>query len=154
MLAHLKMASRGPRDASSTNCTEFGDQLNGRTIIEDNLNVPCAMYLDIPDLNDLHGFHDTRNFIFDILEVQTFQTYNTCWVLWALCILVFLYFCICAIQIWNSENGIFDIRAVFCLMMGLLNTFIGEYMKVAMLQIWKSGRCAAESIADQDKHLG
>ena len=109
---------------------------------------------DLHDFHDIYDLHDTRNVIFDILEVQTFQTYNTCWVLWALCILVFLYFCICAIQIWNSENGIFDIRAVFCLMMGLLNTFVGEYMKVAMLQIWKSGRCAAESIVDQDKHLG
>ena len=27
----IKMAPRGPRDASSTNCPEFGDQLNGRT---------------------------------------------------------------------------------------------------------------------------
>ena len=30
--AAQKMASRGPRDASSTNCPEFGDQLNGRII--------------------------------------------------------------------------------------------------------------------------
>ena len=31
----IKMASRGPRDASSTNCPEFGDQLNGRTFMTD-----------------------------------------------------------------------------------------------------------------------
>ena len=42
------MASRGPRDASKTNCPEFGDQLNGRTS-----HVPCAtrmsyfIYLDL-----------------------------------------------------------------------------------------------------------
>ena len=35
----MKMGSRGPRDASSTNCPEFGDQLNGRT----HGYVPCAM---------------------------------------------------------------------------------------------------------------
>ena len=35
----MKMGSRGPRDASSTNCPEFGDQLNGRT----HDPVPCAM---------------------------------------------------------------------------------------------------------------
>ena len=35
----MKMGSRGPRDASSTNCPEFGDQLNGRT----HGHVPCAM---------------------------------------------------------------------------------------------------------------
>ena len=33
------MASRGHRDASSTNCPEFGDQLNGRT----HGNVSCTM---------------------------------------------------------------------------------------------------------------
>ena len=35
----MKMGSRGPRDASSTNCPEFGDQLNGRT----HGNEKCKM---------------------------------------------------------------------------------------------------------------
>ena len=35
----MKMGSRGPRDASSINCPEFGNQLNGRT----HDPVPCAM---------------------------------------------------------------------------------------------------------------
>ena len=33
----MKMGSRGPRDASSINCPEFGDQLNGSD------TRPCAM---------------------------------------------------------------------------------------------------------------
>ena len=35
--AYTKMVNRGPRDAKSTNCPGFGDQLNGKTCY-----VPCA----------------------------------------------------------------------------------------------------------------
>ena len=66
------MASRGHRDASSTNCPEFGDQLNGGAFDNIELRGPLLTFMT------------HVNVIFDILESHAFQKYCVCLVFKAL----------------------------------------------------------------------